>query len=124
MKFNTKSDRKSKKEILNQNDEIGFVQTGYCTNGVPNLNYSIQTPSAEHMLKNRKPNYKKKESGTGSHSNRAEELLFALKSTKIMKKSANIMANVEKKKVSLKTIGITFTGLFKPSVSIKLLNKK
>jgi hypothetical protein len=116
MKFNTKSDRKSKKEILN--DEPEFVQTGYCTNGVPNLNYATQTPSAEHMLKNRKPNYKKKDSGF--HSNRAEELLFALKSTKIMKKSANIMANVEKKKISFKTIGVTFTGLFKPSVSIKL----
>jgi hypothetical protein len=113
MKFNknVESSNKTKKFRLNNFDlnELGGV--------VDHTN----TPSAVNLLKSRSKvnlNIKK-----DSYSNKAEELLLGLKSTKIMKKTAPFSSNggncdKNKKLVSFKTIGITLSSLFKPSVRL------
>ena len=130
----------SKSSSLESRDK--FVSTGYCSNGTPNLNFNevnFKPVNINHVT-TRKNSRIDLNSGTGKN-------LFGIRSTKIMKRKGNngttnnningigainmatglnqhININIKTDKNSknvpvLKSIGISFANLFKPSVMLK-----
>ena len=125
MKFKSENNfsKKIRLNIEYEKEQREYVSTGYCSSGIPNLDYVTTTPSATNLIKNRKVNYKSKD--MPGRSTGAEQFLFSLKSSK-MKKSSHGQGGGENKlrnnKVSFKTVGLSFAGLFKPSVRNYIIN--
>jgi hypothetical protein len=107
------------KKVLNEK----YVSTGYCSNGTPYINKK-EVP----ILKDEPPKetIKTANLNTSVGSNSPKNLLYRLKNTTKMKhksKQASSALGGNMGSKTLKSVGVSFGNLFKPSVRILFLAK-